>query len=92
MRAEGYPRHARVCERHTGAGLTKHDIISQKLPLPEEDYLPETIEEKVICYADKFYSKTRLNHEKSFEEALRSLQKFGEEGVLRFREWKNLFE
>lgn len=37
MRAEGYPRHARVCERHTGAGLTKHDIISQKLPLPEED-------------------------------------------------------
>ena len=28
MRAEGYPRHARVCERHTGAGLTKHDIIS----------------------------------------------------------------
>ena len=92
MRAEGYPRHARVCERHTGAGLTKHDIISQKLPLPEEDFLPETIEEKVICYADKFYSKTRLNHEKSFEEALRSLQKFGEEGVLRFREWKNLFE
>ena len=43
MRAEGYPRHARVCERHTGAGLTKHDIISQKLPLPEEDFLPETI-------------------------------------------------
>ena len=32
------------------------------------------------------------DHEKSFEEALRSLQKFGEEGVLRFREWKNLFE
>ena len=60
--------------------------------MPEEDFLPETIEEKVICYADKFYSKTRLNHEKSFEEALRSLQKFGEEGVLRFREWKNLFE
>ena len=48
MRAEGYPRHARVCERHTGAGLSKHDIISQKLPLPEEDFLPETIEEKVI--------------------------------------------
>ena len=23
LRAEGYPQHARVCERHTGAGLTK---------------------------------------------------------------------
>ena len=66
--------------------------MSQNLPLPHHDLQPETIEEKLICYADKFYSKTRLNHEKSFEEALRSLQKFGEEGVLRFREWKNLFE
>ena len=92
MRAEGFPRHARVCERHTGAGLTKDEIIKQQLPLPHQDFLPETLEEQVICYADKFYSKTRLNHEKSFEEALRSLQKFGEEGVLRFREWKNLFE
>ena len=23
LRNEGYPQHARVCERHTGAGLTK---------------------------------------------------------------------
>ena len=93
LRAEGLPEsYARVCERHTGAGLTLNDIVSQNLPLPHHDLQPETIEEKLICYADKFYSKTRLNHEKSFEEALRSLQKFGEEGVLRFREWKNLFE
>ena len=92
MRAEGYPRHARVCERHTGAGLTKHDIISQKLPLPEEDFLPETIEEKVICYADKFFSKTHLDREKSIEKAEKSLAKFGEDGVMRFREWERMFE
>lgn len=92
MRAEGYPRHARVCERHTGAGLTKHDIISQKLPLPEEDFLPETIEEKVICYADKFYSKSHLDRVKTPEQAERSLSKFGQEGVARFRQWRQLFE
>ncbi len=92
MRTEGYPKHARVCEHHTGAGLTRRDIVSQHLPLPEQNFLPETIEEKLICYADKFYSKTHPEHEKSYEEAIRSLQKFGEEGVLRFMEWKKIFE
>lgn len=85
-------RLARVCERHTGAGITARQIRSQQLPLPERDYLPETIEEQVICYADKFYSKTRLTHEKTLEEAARSLQKFGEEGVQRFLEWQRRFE
>lgn len=92
LRAEGYPMHARVCERHTGAGLAKQEIVSRHLPLPEQDFLPETIEEKLICYADKFYSKSHLEHQKSIEEAVRSLQKFGEEGVLRFMEWKKIFE
>lgn len=29
MRGEGYPRHALVCERHTGAGLSLEGIIAQ---------------------------------------------------------------
>ena len=32
MRAEGYPRHALVCERHTGAGLSLEQILAQDLP------------------------------------------------------------
>ena len=92
LRKAGYPRHARVCERHTGAGLTKEDIISQHLPLPAQDFLPETLEEKVICYADKFYSKSKLTTEKTVEQAEHSLSKFGKEGVMRFREWQRLFE
>lgn len=92
LRAEGYPRHARVCERHTGAGLTKSSIEERKLPLPAQDFLPETMEEQVICYADKFYSKTRLDHEKTFEQAQKSLSKFGEEGLIRFNAWHRMFE
>ena len=88
---EGFPRHARVCERHTGAGVTREQIINQHLPLPEQDFLPETMEEKVICYADKFFSKTHLDKEKTVEQAERSLAKFGEEGVLRFRKWEQIF-
>ena len=91
LRAEGYPAHARVCERHTGAGLSREDIIRQNLPLPHEDFLPQTMAEKVICYADKFYSKTRIDGEKSVEQAERSLAKFGEAGLERFREWEKMF-
>lgn len=91
LRSEGFPRHARVCERHTGAGITKAQIIAQNLPLPQQDFLPETMEEKVICYADKFFSKTHLDREKTIEQAEKSLSKFGDEGVLRFREWEKCF-
>ena len=91
LRAEGLPEHARVCERHTGAGLSLDDIVRQNLPLPHQSILPETLAEQVICYADKFFSKTKLGREKSWEEAERSLAKFGNEGLLRFREWHQRF-
>lgn len=83
---------ARVCERHTGAGLTKEDIINQGLPLPAQDFLPETTMEKVICYADKFFSKTHPDREKPLEKVLKSLKRFGDDNVVRFMEWHKLFE
>ena len=91
MRAEGFPLHARVCERHTGAGLSLKEIEEQSLPLPHEDLLPETLEEKLICYADKFFSKTRLDREKTLEQAERSVAKHGEEGLRRFKEMEEIF-
>ncbi len=91
MRAEGYPRHARVCERHTGAGLSLKEIEEQALPLPHIDLLPETLEEKVICYADKFFSKTKLDREKTLEQAERSVAKHGEDGLRRFKEMERMF-
>lgn len=92
LRAEGHPRHARVCERHTGAGLTREAIIEGHLPLPPEDFLPETMEEKVICYADKFYSKSHLDRERTIEQAEKSLARFGTAGVERFKSWEAMFE
>lgn len=92
LRGEGMPRHARVCERHTGAGLSLSEIVSQGLPLPHEDLLPETLEEQVICYADKFFSKTNLDREKTVGQAERSVAKHGHEGLGRFCRWKEMFE
>ena len=91
LRCEGLPRHALVAERHTGTGLTLKQILERDLPVPHRDMIPLSSEEKVICFADKFFSKTRPAQEKTVEQAESSLVKFGQEGVLVFREWCNLF-
>lgn len=91
VRADGYPRHALVCERHTGAGLSLKEIVAQNLPLPHRNMLPVSIEEQLICFADKFYSKTHLDREKTVEQARHSLEKFGEDGLKRFDRWCKMF-
>ena len=53
--------------------------------------VPVSLEEQVICFADKFFSKTRLDREKSLEKALRSLEPYGKEGVARFKSWCERF-
>ncbi len=55
LRKEGYPRHARLTERHIGAGISKSDIKKQGLPLPMKDYVPKTIEEKIVACADNLF-------------------------------------
>jgi uncharacterized protein len=92
LRKEGFPRHARVCERHTGTGITQKQIERQGLPLPLADYIPETLEEQLVCYADKFYSKSRPERVLSVLEAAQSLEKFGHEGVEKFLDWSRMFE
>ena len=91
--AMGLYRHGRVCERHTGAGITAAEIISQHLPIdPPRDLLPETIEEKLVCYADKFFSKSRPDEPpKTLERARHSLAKFGGDTLARFDEMVVLF-
>lgn len=77
---------ARICERHTGAGLTVHDIVDQQLPIyPVRDLLPETPEERLVCLADKFFSKSgNPSKEKDLERVRRSMMKFGGDTMERF--------
>lgn len=91
LRKEGYPRHALVCERHTGVGLSKQEIIEKQLPLPRRDLIPISMEEQIICFADKFFSKSHNNREFSIEEVRASLSKFGNNVVNRFDEWAFMF-
>lgn len=70
-------KYQRVCARHTGTGL--------------KGFEPDSTEEKIICYADKFFSKTRLDHEKTIDEAIHSLEKFGQHGVDIFKHWVTIY-
>ena len=92
LRKEGLLRHARVCERHTGTGITRLQIEQQQLPLPLADYVPETMEEQLVCYADKFFSKSHPDRVLTVEQAAKSLERFGHEGVDKFLQWAARFE
>jgi len=94
LEQEGLPRHARVCERHIGVGLTADEIRRQHLPLPARDMQPETLEEQIICYADLFYSKgSKTPHpEKTFTEIGEKLEKYGKNKVETFEHWQKKFE
>lgn len=91
MRSEGLHRHALVCERHTGTGLSLESIISRNLPIPHRDMQPHSMEEQLVCFADKFYSKTKLDKEKPLDKVRKSLEAYGDGSVSRFDAWCKLF-
>ncbi len=91
LRDEGLEAHALVCERHIGVGLTAEEIARQGLPLPHRDMLPITIEEKLVCYADNFFSKSRPATVRTFEQVSNAVARFGVENVQRFEALVRLF-
>jgi uncharacterized protein len=94
LEAAGLMAEARVCERHVGVGIRAAEIRLRKLPLPERDMLPLTVEEEIICYADKFFSKNGRGtmREKSIEEIITCLKVYGRDNVQRFLQWVDRFE
>ena len=82
---------ARVCERHTGTGLTAAEIRARALPLPELDFLPETPTEKLICLADKFFSKSGDFSEKPLAQVRAQIARFGAANTARFEALLALF-
>ncbi|MDR1653110.1 MAG: HDIG domain-containing protein [Prevotellaceae bacterium] len=91
LEREGFPQHARVAERHTGTGISLAEIEERNLPLPHRDFCPQTIEEKIVCYADKFFSKTQPDRELSLAEVRKHLRKFGEKKLVIFDGWHGIF-
>lgn len=93
LRKEGFPEWvARVAERHTGAGITHKDIEDMNLPLPLDRVLmPETLLERLICYADKFYSKSGDMKRKSLERVRASMARHSQSTAERFEKLHDEF-
>lgn len=92
LRSLGYPRHAAVCERHTGTGLTKQQVEREGWPLPLRDFIPVTLEEQIICFADKFYSKTKyLEQARTLEQVVESMRKISDESAEKVEYWASVF-
>ncbi|MEX2008026.1 MAG: HD domain-containing protein [Candidatus Spechtbacterales bacterium] len=82
LKREGMPEEVcRFASHHIGVGLTREDIIAQKLPLPPQDYIPETTEERLVSYADMFHSKHQPPQFNSIEFLKQQFAQFGEEHV-----------
>ncbi|MFH1983403.1 MAG: HD domain-containing protein [Pseudomonadota bacterium] len=95
LESVGMVKHALVCERHVGVGITVEDIREQRLPLPERDMRPVTLEEQIICYADKFFSKKPggdMAPEKNIEKISKKLLRRGNGHYKRFADWVARFD
>jgi uncharacterized protein len=91
LEEEGLVRHALVCERHVGVGLTVADIRTNGFPIPEREMIPSSIEEKIICFADKFFSKVPGACEKPINEVRAQIARYGKEKVRVFDGWMEMF-
>lgn len=92
LRSEGVDEDiARVAERHTGTGISADVIETLGLPIPAQDYIPRTLLEKLVCYADKFYSKSGAMERKSFQRARASVARYGGDSLERFDAMASMF-
>ncbi|MDR0363484.1 MAG: HDIG domain-containing protein [Bacteroidales bacterium] len=94
VKKEGFHSIVTFCENHIGiGGFSKEYIAEYHLPLPHRDMIPITIEEKIVAFSDKFFSKSKkaLTIPKSIEEIRQDLIKYGAEKVALFDEWSRMF-
>jgi uncharacterized protein len=82
---EGYGEEvAAFARNHTGVGITRQEVVEQHLPLPPAEYLPTTVEQEIVMYADKFNSKSHPPACISVERQERRAARFGEGNLLRW--------
>lgn len=49
---------AEIVRKHTGAGLDQQDV--EEMGLPPGDYMPSTLEEKIVAHADNMVSDNKV--------------------------------
>ena len=78
---------AQFARNHTGVGLTREQVVSQNLPLPAEDYIPQTIEQEIVMVADKYNSKSIPPRFLTVDVYRRKAARFGEKNAMRWMQF-----
>lgn len=92
LKAEGFSEKLyRFASHHTGAGISRKQIIETNLPLPHRDFLAETIEEELVMYADKFHSKSEPPSFNSYNYYKDYIRRFGTEASASFAQLSEKF-
>ncbi len=81
---------ARFANTHTGIGLTKDEIVKLKINAEPKDYIPVTLEEEILCYADKFHSKYPAFNE--YDEVKAQIKKHSEDKIAVLERYREKFE
>jgi len=75
---------AKIVERHIGGGITKRE--AEEVGLPPKDYIPQTLEEKIVCHADntaggkeRFKQQIERTEEAGYEESADRMRELAEE-------------
>jgi uncharacterized protein len=55
-----------IVRKHVGAGIAPEE--SRRLGLPDLDYIPRTLEERIVCFADKMVDRNKV---RPFDEEVR---------------------
>jgi uncharacterized protein (TIGR00295 family) len=71
-----------IVRRHVGAGISSEE--AKRLGFPAGDYVPRTLDQKVVCFADKMVSADGV---RPFEEEVKRFERKGHD-VQRLRQLK----
>lgn len=78
-----------IIERHVGIGITEDE--AKRLGWPVKNYVPRSIEERIVAYADKLIeSSTRIPVEAAIEQFRRD-KNIPEDSIERFMQWHEKF-
>lgn len=61
-----------IVRRHVGAGISPEE--AEKLGFPQGDYIPRTLEQRVVCFADKMVGGDGV---RPFEEEVKRYERKG---------------
>jgi len=82
-------RVVQVVETHLLLGLSEKEIIEKPWSLPARDYIPNSIEGELLCYADRFHSKKPTFN--SYDIFLGRLREGMPDQAVKFEAWSKRF-